>query len=83
MARLSPFMILFAMLIISLVGCRPKKEEGNEMATRKECNKPSFACYEKCAQRGASRTCSGCCADQRYLCDTGQKPSWDYCDSAQ
>jgi len=75
---------LLLLLVLSMSsGCRRERKVGEEMATRKECNKPSFECYAKCEQRGASRTCSGCCSDQRYLCDTGQKPSWEYCDSAQ
>lgn len=66
---------------------KPKKRyaslDGGTFVPRKECNKPSFACYEKCTLRNASDTCSGCCFDQRRLCDTLQPYSFEYCDSAQ
>lgn len=90
-------MMLLRMLMIALMalvlalGCSPKEKQkkryasldGGTFVPRKECNKPSFECYEKCEQRGASKTCSGCCFDQRRLCDTLQAFSFEHCDSAQ
>jgi hypothetical protein len=68
---------------VACLGCRPERKKKEEIVPRKECNKPSYACYERCVNRNASRTCGGCCWEQRYLCDTGQKASWEYCDQAE
>jgi hypothetical protein len=74
--------LVLLLAVLCLAGCRTKRKKGEEMATRKECNKPSFQCYDNCAKREASNTCDGCCWDQRYLCDTGQKHSFEYCKDA-
>ena len=79
LARLAMVLVLIALPS----GCRRERQVGQERETRKECNKPSWDCYERCVNRKASKTCTGCCGDQRYLCDTGQKASWEYCDEAQ
>lgn len=81
--KLVALALLLVVVLLTFIGCRREKKQGKEMATRKECNAPAFQCYDKCVKRNASDTCGGCCWDQRYLCDTGQKPSWEYCDSAQ
>ncbi len=81
MNKLARLCILL-LVVLCVIGCRPKRKKGHEMATRKECNKPSFQCYDDCAKRDASTTCSGCCFDQRYLCDTGQTHSFEYCKTA-
>lgn len=76
--------LLMVILVVTMfTGCRRERKVGGERAARKECNKPSYACYERCVNRNASKTCTGCCGDQRYLCDTGQTPNWAYCDEAQ
>jgi hypothetical protein len=89
-------MILAHVLVTTLLvvasgpGCRPREKpkrryaslDGGEYAPRKECNKPSFDCYESCAKREASDACSGCCFDQRLLCDTLQPYSFESCESA-
>lgn len=49
--------------------------------TRKECNKPSFNCYENCAEREEVLLCGRCCSDQRLLCDTQQPHSFEACES--
>jgi hypothetical protein len=76
-------LLMLLIAVVALVGCRPEKKVGKERAIRKECNKPSWNCYERCVNRDASKTCTGCCGDQRKLCDTGQTPNWAYCDEAQ
>jgi hypothetical protein len=80
MAR--PWFLAVAFALLCTIGCRPEKKVGKERATRKECNKPSFQCYDQCVKRDASKTCSGCCGDQRYLCDTGQKYDFEPCKDA-
>ena len=84
--------LVTAGLILMLgAGCRPEKKvkrrypslDGGTYVPRKECNTPSFNCYEKCAQRQASSmSCGGCCFDQRRLCDTLQPYNFESCDSA-
>ena len=84
-------LLLALMAALMALGCSPKEKtkkryaslDGGTFVPRKECNKPSFECYDKCARRDASDTCSGCCFDQRRLCDTLQQYSFEYCDSAQ
>lgn len=76
-------LVMLLVVCTLFAGCRPERKSAGERAARKECNKPSWECYERCVNRNASRTCTGCCGDQRYLCDTGQTPNWAYCDEAQ
>ena len=84
-------LLITALELCLASGCspddKPKKRyaslDGGTFVPRKECNKASFACYEKCTLRTASDTCSGCCFDQRRLCDTLQPYSFEHCDSAQ
>lgn len=82
-----PILLLAMMVVGSTLGCRPEERpkrrypslDGGVFAPRKECNKPSFACYDNCAKRDASVTCDGCCFDQRRLCDTLQPYSFESC----
>lgn len=76
-------LMILIVAVTMFTGCRRERKVEGERVTRKECNKPSYACYERCVNRDASNTCAGCCGDQRYLCDTGQTPNWAYCDEAK
>lgn len=60
----------------------PNQRDGGAYKPRQECNKPAFACYESCAKRKASKTCDGCCFDQRLLCDKEQPFAFESCESA-
>jgi len=82
MSRLTLSVVLLVVLTL-LAGCRRERKVAGERQGLKECNKPAWECYERCVNRNASRTCSGCCSEQRYLCDTHQTPNWAYCDEAQ
>ena len=50
---------------------------------REECNVPSMNCHNDCLERKASLGCTGCCMDQRFLCDTGQTYDFEYCKGAR
>lgn len=82
-------LFLAASLLLPGAGCNAREKpkgryEGVDggYTLRKECNVPSMNCHRQCFERDASDTCSGCCIDQRFLCDTGQQHSFESCKDA-
>jgi hypothetical protein len=58
-----------------------QRGDGGAYTLREACNVPSMNCYNGCFKREEGPICTGCCYDQRYLCDTGQQHSFESCDS--
>lgn len=79
--------IIPIMMVGADCGSREKKSRYDSVdggyILRDECNAPTDTCFEDCFRREASITCAGCCREQRFLCDTQQKHSYDHCKSAQ
>jgi hypothetical protein len=83
--------LVAAGLVLTLAaGCRSRdKPKGRYdgldggYVIREECDMPVLGCYDRCYKREASITCIGCCRDQRFLCDTQQKHSFESCDATQ
>lgn len=89
MKALGPLFVALGLVLLLGAGChsreKPKgRSDGLDggYTLRKECNVPSMNCHNDCFRRDASDTCSGCCIDQRFLCDTGQKHSFESCRDA-
>jgi hypothetical protein len=79
-----------AVLLLLGAGCRSREKPKGRYdgvdggyTMREECDVPSSNCHRSCIKREASLACTGCCRDQRFLCDTGQKHSFEYCEGAQ
>lgn len=90
MANISPLITIGMALLLGL-GCRtddkPQKTRYDEIdggyVMREECNLPAIDCHKDCIKRDASITCTGCCRDQRFLCDTRQPHSFESCRSTR
>jgi hypothetical protein len=82
--------LLSAGLIVTLsIGCRPREKSKGRydgldggFTHREECDMACLDCMDRCDKRKASLACAGCCRDQEFLCDTGQKHSFEYCEGA-
>lgn len=89
--RLRLFIFSFAGLLLTMAtDCRSpqrRKTRYDEIdggyIQRKECEEPSMKCHYDCVDREASITCTGCCRDQDFLCDTQQNYSYESCKSTQ
>lgn len=90
-AHAFPYVLARAGLILALgVGCNSSEKPKNRFdgldggyVQREECSAPSMNCHYDCVRRDASLGCTGCCLDQRFLCDTGQQHSFDHCKDAK
>lgn len=86
MRPIRPLLLIVGLILVLDAGCNSsEKNRGRSESLdggytlREECNVPSMNCYNGCFKREASDTCTGCCYDQRFLCDTGQKYSFESC----
>jgi hypothetical protein len=83
-------LIAASLLLTMDSGCHSREKAKNRYDSidggyilREECSVSSMNCYDACFKREASVTCGGCCRDQRFLCDTQQKYSFESCDGTQ
>jgi hypothetical protein len=77
-------LVTVAFILMSDAACTSKEpptrhDDGGSVTPREACNIPSMNCYNTCFKREADLTCTGCCYDQRYLCDSGQQYSFESC----
>lgn len=69
-------------------GCGPgepptQHRDGGTLIGRESCDVPSMNCYNSCFKREAGLTCTGCCRDQRRLCDRAEKYAFETCESVK
>jgi len=82
-------LFIFGLVLAVGAGCRTREKRKSRYegldggyVQREQCDMPAVGCYQKCSKREASDACIGCCRDQEFLCDTGQKHSFESCESA-
>jgi hypothetical protein len=89
MKPIQPVLVTMGLILLLGPGCRSREKRKGAydvdggVVIREECNVPASKCFRSCLAREASLGCTGCCRDQSFLCDTGQKHSFEYCDGAQ
>ena len=74
------------LIVMLSAGCGPsepstQQRDGGASVTREACDVPSMSCYNGCFKRDASLICTGCCRDQRRLCDRAEEHSFSSCES--
>jgi len=91
LARTIRHAAVFVWLVLMFgAGCRTREKPKGRFdgidggfTPRSECNVPSMNCYNGCFRRNEGPICTGCCYDQRFLCDTQQPHSFESCDGTQ
>jgi hypothetical protein len=87
MKTIRPLLVTVGLILMLGASCRPREKPKGRYdgldggyILREECNAPTNKCHRGCYDRDDGPICSGCCRDQRFLCDTQQPHSFESCD---
>ena len=90
MKTIQPVLVVAGLILMLGAGCRSREKPKGRLdwldagyVMREECAEPATDCYYDCIKREASLGCTGCCRDEHFLCNTGQKYSFEYCKGAR